>query len=402
MLRLQKGLVDIGLDSRVLVAKKRSSNPDVEEWTGDMRPLVRAQRRIREEWLNWVEGRIEKKRPDGFDFFSDDRSRFGSQLLPSLEKANVVNLHWVARFVDVSRLFSRLNLPLVWTLHDQHSFTGGCHYDFGCERWREGCGRCPQIGSSRSPDFSSKAWSRKKDAYSRMGEKLTIVTPSKWLGKLASESPLLGEHRIEFIPYGVPTDVYHPRSRDGLRQAFALNENDRALLFVADRLANRRKGLEILSSALSKLPLRKGSRLVLFLIGSCGKQRTIGSHPVIHLGSMQREELMAAAYSAADFFIMPSLQDNLPNTVLESLACGTPVIGSDTGGIPEMVRSGETGWLFETGRPESLGKAIERAMTDGNLAEMRRRCRVEAETSYSMEAQASKYKRLYEELLEGE
>ena len=398
MLRLQKGLLDIGTDSRVLVAEKRSSLPYVEEWKGDMATLSRIQRRSRKAFLDWSIDRALRKKPEGFDFFSDDRSRFGSHTVSALNSADLVNLHWIARFVDVSKVFPKLKSPVVWTLHDEHAFTGGCHYDFGCRRWREGCGKCPQLGSEVNSDFSSKAWERKKESYRHIGKSLTIVTPSRWLGKMASESPLLGDQRIEVIPYGVPTEIYHPGAREGLRAAFRLERDDRALLFVSDRLSNRRKGFGVLEQALARLPVPKNGRLVVFSIG-LGSRTEIGGFPLYHLGTLEREELVAAAFAAADFFVAPSLQDNLPNTVLESLACGTPVIGSNVGGIPDMVRPKETGWLFDGGDPESLKRTIESALTSSNLPEMRERCREVAVLEYSMEVQARKYRDLYEQIL---
>jgi len=224
------------------------------------------------------------------------------------------------------------------------------------------------------------------------------VTPSRWLGKLVAESPLLGDKRVEVIPYGVPTKTYHAEGREGLRRAFGLGERDRALLFVADRVSSRRKGFGVLQESLARLRAPAGGRLVLFSVGRKAPEG-LENHEHIALGSIENEELMAAVYSAADLFVSPSLQDNLPNTVLESLACGTPVIGSHTGGIPEMVRPGETGWLFETGNVEALRATLREALATRDLTGLRTRCREVAEREYSLELQAERYSKLYLELL---
>jgi glycosyltransferase involved in cell wall biosynthesis len=214
---------------------------------------------------------------------------------------------------------------------------------------------------------------------------------------LAAESPLLADKRVEVIPYGVPTATYHPEGRAGLRRAFGLRGTDRALLFVADRVSNRRKGFAVLQEALAGLRAPEGRRLVLFSVGRRAPEELAG-HEHIALGPIENEELMAAIYSAADLFVAPSLQDNLPNTVLESLACGTPVVGSHTGGIPDMVRPGETGWLFETGNAEALRATLQEALAAPDLTGLRTRCREVAEREYSLELQAERYGKLYEEV----
>ena len=397
-LRLQEGLEQRGADSSVLVARKRSRLSSVREWEGPMDWRSRVFRRVRKESLEIGERRRTKSKPKGLDWFSDDRSSFSDQLVPKLHQTDLLHFHWVAGFLDAAAVLPRLDRPAVWTLHDQHAFTGGCHYDTGCQRWRRGCGQCPQLGRPSKRDFSARSWERKRKAYSHVPGGLTLVTPSRWLGKLVAESPLLGDKRVEVIPYGVPTRTFHPGGREGLRRAFGLGERDRALLFVADRISNRRKGFAVLQESLAGLPAPAGGRLVLFSVGRKSPER-LGNHELITLGSIENEELMAAVYSAADLFVAPSLQDNLPNTVLESLACETPVIGSHTGGIPDMVRPGETGWLFETGNPEALRATLQEALATRDLTGLRTRCREVAEREYSLELQAERYSKLYFELL---
>ena len=357
----------------------------------------RLARRGREEWLSRTMRRRLRGRPSGLDVFSDDRSRFAGQLLPALGEADLVHLHWVARFLDVTAVLPRLSRPVVWTLHDQQAFTGGCHYDTGCERWRTGCGQCPQLGQPSARDFSAGSWERKKKAYADGPDGLTVVTPSRWLGRLAAESPLLGDKRVEVIPHGVPTATYHPGGRDGLRRAFGLGGKDRALLFVADWVSNRRKGFGVLQEALAGLQGPVGGRLVLFSVGRKSPEGP-RNHEHIALGSIENEELMAAVYSAADLFVAPSLQEAFGNTVMESLACGTPVIGSHTGGIPDMVRPAETGWLFETGNAEVLRATLQEALATRDLTGLRTRCREVAQREYSLELQAERYRKLYQTL----
>lgn len=398
MLRLHQGLLAQGEDSNVLVAKKKTSLPKVEEWKGAMDVASRVQRRSRSWWLDFREQMRKRNRPSGLEFFTDDRTRFWDHIVDDLNDYEVVNFHWISQFVDHSKVFPRLKVPVVWTLHDQNSFTGGCHYDFGCERWRQGCGACPQLGSDSEKDFSARAWVRKKEAYPQAAEGIHVVTPSQWLGELAGESPLLGQFPARVIPYGIPTDVFHPGGREGLRSAFRIGDNDRVILFVSDNLNNRRKGFDVLQDALKRLVPGRGRRVVVLSVG-IGSGHNFGDIEHHHLGPFGQEELMSAAFSAADIFVASALQDNLPNTLLESLACGTPIVGSRSGGIPDAVRPGKTGWLFDAGDPNSLQEVLEAALESGDLARMREECRQVAMRIYSMEIQAKEYISLYKEIL---
>ncbi|MBC2601080.1 glycosyltransferase [Puniceicoccus vermicola] len=398
MLRLHEGLLSQGEDSHVLVAKKKMALPKVEEWKGSMNPVSRVQRRSRRWWLDCCAQMRERNQPVGFELFTDDRTRFGDHIVDDLNEFDLVNFHWISQFVDHAKVFPRLKVPVVWTLHDQNPFTGGCHYDFGCERWRQGCGSCPQLGSDSERDFSAKAWLRKKEVYQRVGEGMHIVTPSEWLGKLAQESPLLGSHPVRVIPYGVPTDIFHPGGRSGLRSAFKIGDMDRVILFVSDNLNNRRKGFQVLRDALRALRPRTGSRVVVLSVG-VGSENDLGEFEHHHLGTLRKEELVSAAFSAADIFVAPALQDNLPNTLLESLACGTPIVGSRSGGIPDAVRPGKTGWLFDSGSSHSLHDVLAEALSSEELLDMRKECREMALQRYSLEVQARKYISLYNEIL---
>ncbi|MGE9289830.1 MAG: glycosyltransferase [Puniceicoccales bacterium] len=401
MLRLHRGLLAIGEDSSVLVAKGNPTDRRMRVWKGRMDPLSRLQRRTRKMWLK----RCAAKRASGasfeFDLFSDDRTRFGNHIADALNEVDVVNFHWVARFVDYSKLLPKLEVPVVYTLHDESAFTGGCHYDSGCERWKEGCGKCPQLGSTQLHDFSARAWDRKRKAYRKIGSAgMTIVTPSKWLGNLASQSPLLDPLNVETIPYGVPTDIFCPMDRGRVREKLGLKKEDRVILFVAEWLDNKRKGFSVLAEALDGLEAPNGRRLVLLSVGGRFSKELSG-HVHVPMGAVESEETMAEIYNSADLFVAPSLQDNLPNTVLESLACGTPVVGSDAGGIPDMVRHGETGWLFEVGNSESLRDVLSGAIESDDCVTYRSRCREVVLEEYPMHLQAERYRELYRESLSG-
>jgi glycosyltransferase involved in cell wall biosynthesis len=280
-------------------------------------------------------------------------------------------------------------------------FTGGCHYNVGCERYRESCGRCPQLGSTDENDLSRSVWSRKETAYGDAieNDRLEIVAPSEWLATEARRSTLFSEAQVHMIPHGLDHETFHPRSTDGLRSALSIPPDHRVVLFVADSITNHRKGFDLLQDALGGLD---EEAVTLVSIGSHRPDLKV-SVPHVHLGAIESDVLLSVFYSLADLFVIPSRQEAFGQTALESMACGTPVVGFDTGGIPDMVRPGETGWLAEPNNVRSLRERIEHALSD-DVARKRRGtcCREVVEKEYTLEVQARTYKSLYERLLEEE
>lgn len=331
---------------------------------------------------------------------NDDRSRFAGEVVDQLPSATILNLHWVAGFVDIPEFFERTNVPIVWTLHDMNPITGGCHYNFGCRRFEQSCGRCPRIDSTTTNDPSRKSWRRKRAAFKKKinESQLHVVAPSKWLAREARKSTLLGEAPIHRIPYGLDHTLFRPMCARVERSRFNIPDVRRVVLFVAHSSTDHRKGLDLLVKALTNAELVD---VTLVSIGSDSPEIPDRISRV-HAGHIDDDERLSVLYSMADVFVIPSRQDNLPNTVLESMACGTPVVGFNTGGIPDMVRPGETGWLAETGNVRSLRQAIESALeNDGERERIGRRCRKVVEKEYTLERQAEQYRMLYKSMLEG-
>ena len=219
-----------------------------------------------------------------------------------------------------------------------------------CERYKRQCGNCPQLGANRLQDLSYAAHAQKDGCY----EKLTLwpVTPSRWLADRARESRLMGALPVETIANGLPTEIFAPRPSDTIRHRLGIPPAADVVLFGADSTENKRKGFRYLVGALNRLASQsyKRDRICLLVFGHVNEAIKKGApYPVIATGPVDSDAILADIYSAADLFVIPSLEDNLPNTVLESLACGTPVVGFRSGGIAEMVDHGVTGYLAETG-----------------------------------------------------
>ena len=291
------------------------------------------------------------------------------------------------------------SIPIVWTLHDMNAFTGGCHYAVECARFLETCGCCPQLGSVSATDITAKAHARRAGSYACLRADTTrFVTPSRWLASEAQRSSLLRDLQVSVIPNSVDLDLFTPRSREAARLRFQLPARGPVIAFVADHLGLHLKGLDLLHQALDGLA---GTENVTVAV--------IGSKPeggeilpgLTWLGRIDDEVSMSFALSAADVFVAPSRADNLPNVLLEAIACGTPVASFRTGGIPDVIRDGETGYLAAPNDVIGLRAAIEAVLADAQSgASLRARCRSVAERDYGFDLQASQYTALYGELID--
>lgn len=247
---------------------------------------------------------------------------------------------------------------------------------------------------------------KKRRAYK--GLNLTIVTPSRWLAECAKRSSLLSDLRVEVIPNALDIDIFKPIGKLPARNILSLSKNTknkRIILFGAiSATANKLKGFKYLKEAISKLEKMKAfdkGELCLVIFGA-SHSRDIEKIPfqVEFLGRLYDDFSLALSYSAADIFIIPSHQDNLPNTVMESLSCGTPVVGFNIGGISEMIEHQVNGYLSEYKSSESLAEGIKWILEDENRAfKLREAARKKAVEKYSLEIQAKRYVSLYKKLL---
>lgn len=397
--RLHTGLRKMGHDSSMFVANRRSKDPHVTAFDASMDWASRIRRRIRREQVKRDFDRYSASRPAGFEIFSDDRSEYGIDLVKHVPPCDVINLHWVARYLDYEAFFSVVphRTPVVWRIADMNPITGGCHCDEGCGRFRSGCGSCPQLGSSQSDDLSSQVWTRKQKAFHGVdAHRLHFVALNRWMAGNLAQHLFLNRFPVTIIPNGLDTDVFAPRNRKFAREILGLPQDATIILFVAAVVQMRYKGFLQLTEALAGL---KGQDNLLLT--------SVGTKPVLnvgiphaHLGYITDDRLLALAYNAADLFVIPSLHDNSPNTVLEAMACGIPVVGFETGGVPDMVRDGVTGLLAPCNDVAALRAAIEDLLLNpSKREEMGINSRRVALQEYSLAVQARRYSELYQSLV---
>jgi glycosyltransferase involved in cell wall biosynthesis len=399
--RLHQGLLKSGFESSMFVGYASASEPGITPLALSGNMWGRLRRAWRRRRIARDFGRYGSSRPGGYEPFQDSRSPHYPDFLRELPQAEILHFHWIANgFVDYEEVFGKLpkGIPIVWTLHDMNPITGGCHYDLGCGRYREQCGSCPQLGSKDGRDLSHKVWCRKKRAYDSLaGNPLILVSPSRWLAGEVKRSSLARGLRTVVIPYGLDLDAFAPRNQAEARSVLGIPAEARVVLFLADSLDNERKGFRYLVEALEGLS--DSTRLMLLSLGRTTRPLRVGV-PCTHLGFVDNDRLLSLIYSAADIFVIPSLQDNLANTVLEALACGTPVIGFDVGGMSEMVRAGQSGTLVPAGNVMALRACIATLLANPKqLAEWSAHCRRIAVEEYGMELQARRYADLYKNLI---
>lgn len=308
--------------------------------------------------------------------------------------AKLVHLHWVASgMVDLAEL-PKLGVPIVWTLHDQWPFTGGCHYADDCDQYTQQCGRCPALCSEHNEDISNGLWLRKLDAYNKAN--ITVVTPSRWMADMAKRSSLLANKRIEVIPNGLDTETFSPRDRNECRTAIGISSNDPVLLFGAHLVSDKRKGGDLLATALRLINFP----CVLLVFGEGEIDAGNNSYVTVHrLGSIEDDVRLAQMYCAADVFICPSRIDNLPNTIVEAMACGVPCVSFNVGGLPEMIDHRRNGWLATPFDPVDLVAGAEWIVHHPNHEALRSAARGKAFAEYSLSVMSGRYQKLYEDLL---
>jgi glycosyltransferase involved in cell wall biosynthesis len=315
---------------------------------------------------------------------------------------DLVHLHWIAGGMLRIESLARLGRPLIWTMHDMWTFTGGCHYDDGCGRYVEACGRCPVLGSSTQWDLSRWVMRRKRRAW--RGLPVTLVAPSRWLAEQAQAASLFRDRPIRVIPNGLDLELFQPVDPGLARRLLRLPPERSYLLFGAfDPGGERRKGFGLLQAALQRLA-ESGwrDRLDLLVVGATAPAVALDLGLRTHFLGVLRDELsMALALAAADAVVVPSTQENLPNMAIEAFACGRPCIGFAVGGLPDIVEDGATGRLappFDTGE---LAAAIAWVLQDEERRRaLGRAARQKAEQTFDLRLVARRYADLYAEVLD--
>lgn len=278
---------------------------------------------------------------------------------------DVLHLHALhGYYLNFPMLFGYINahkLPCVWTFHDCHAFVGNCGYCFDCERWRTGCGHCPRrkgYPASQFFDFTKYMWERKRELFTGAAPKI-IVTPSDWLTGQAADS-FFGKYPCVTIHNGIDAEhTFYPRDKCICRKKYGYSMEEKLILGIAVGYSDPRKGARYIIQTARNL----GSEAKVILIGweETNNKLLEGTDNIVTLPSTADTSVLAEYYSMADVFVLPSLAENYATVTLESMACGTPVVGFDAGGIPEQLTEGK-GIIVPTGDQEAFDRAVRQAL----------------------------------------
>ncbi|MBM4439471.1 MAG: glycosyltransferase family 4 protein [Candidatus Rokubacteria bacterium] len=385
--RIHRGLRLAGASSRMLVAHKATDDPDVGIIGG--RSAGRIDRLIGRsvDRLGWQ--------------YLGYPSSWALPWMRAVREADVVQL-----FNTHGGYFSHLALgslarhrPLVWRLSDMWALTGHCGYSYECERWLTGCGACPHLDEypALPRDTTAMLWRTKRELYARTP--LTIVSPSRWLADCARRSPLLGHYPVHVIPNGLDTDVFRPQPRAAARARFGIADDARVILFSAVAVDQVRKGGAYLREALGRLADTR-LRATLLVVGRGAGAWSAGlPFPVRAVDHLDDDAALAASYAAADVFVLPTVAENLPNGILEAMACGTPAVAFEVGGVPDVVRHLETGYLAAPRDAAGLAKGVELLLADDDLrARLGHESRATVEREHGLLLQARRFLAVYEGL----
>ncbi|MEM1183441.1 MAG: glycosyltransferase [Planctomycetota bacterium] len=298
---------------------------------------------------------------------------------PAVVEADAISVHWVSGLLSMSQLEGLFTLgkPVVFMHHDEWLFTGGCHYTASADGSPGEFSGTSQL--AEDPFGVAEAVLARRASFGQRARG-RVVTPSRWLGERSQESPVFGGWEHLVIPYACDLGVFHPGGRDDARAELGLDTSKTWLMFIADNLVDRRKGFDIVVDAFMSIEDAE-ARFGLLAVGSASEAVEALDIEVRPLGAISDERNVARAYAAADALLLPSRADNLPNTMVEALCCGTPVIGAAVGGIPDCVEDGVNGHLVDVNDPKSLQRVLQTISPEA-LAAMRAACRSRAEQTF--------------------
>jgi glycosyltransferase involved in cell wall biosynthesis len=330
-----------------------------------------------------------------------------------VEEADVLHLHWVnfgfLSLNNLKQLFA-LGKPIVWTMHDLWAVTGGCHYPSACTNFEKSCGSCPMLYFSGKNDWSSKIFKQKFNIF--YNKNIHWVGCSRWIADEVGKSGMVKRSinsnffpKISAIPNPIDTDAFLPFSKEKkqeIRTKLGLPLDKFLILFGAMNIQDERKGFDYLVKSLEILKEKSqekyhniANKIQLLIFGKTPKNLPNLPFEVHNLGVLNGTNALCEAYNSADVFVLPSLEDNLPNTLMETLACGTPSVAFDTGGIPEMLTHQKSGYIATYKNAEDLANGIYFCANNTNYQELQQEARNEVMNKYTQKRVAEMYEYVY-------
>lgn len=408
--RLHDSLAKDEITSRLWCSPKNAAKPN--RTSDDWKPiywkqpagvLAKTSHWLQNELARWRKKQQHRAalrhRPPGNEYFSFAELGRKTPLGADLVDGDILHLHWVAQFIDYPSFFASLphDRPIVWTLHDMHPITGGCHHADNCSKYASACSVCPQLANTGPIDWAETTFRNKQLAYAK--HKLHFVAPSQWIADAASASNITANSTVTMIRHGVNTNLFQPLDKRIAKQKIGLNPEQFVIGFGADSVNNPRKGMKELREALTILDDQPNIKCLTFGNGICESSESLP--PIAHKGFIKDETTLATIYAAADVFVFPTYAESCGMTGVEAMASGTPVVAFNAVGVREYVLHEQTGLVAPLQDSAALAHCIKRLIRDEALRiRLARKAREFVVREFEQTKQARKHTALYKSIYE--
>ena len=396
--RLMDALRNNGIQAKMLVRDKQTDRVTV---IGLKKSLWQIWRFVWERILIWKANHFKKH-----NLFAVDIANTGTDItvLPEFKQAEIIHLHWINQGMLSLKDLRKILLsgkPVIWTMHDMWPCTGICHHARECDKYHKECQCCPYIykGGGKK-DISYQVFKTKQELYKLAP--ITFITCSQWLKERASQSALLTNHSVINIPNPINTGLFKPRNKQEARERRALPTDKKLILFGSAKITDKRKGIDYFIES-CKILAEKYPEVVkewgVVVYGKESEQlKPLVPFEVYPLNYISSEKELVDVYNAVDLFVTPSLEENLPNTIMEAMACGIPCVGFNVGGIPEMIDHLHNGYVADYKSAEDFANGIHWALSEGEYPSLSEAACRKVVTSYSESAIAKKYIEVYNKI----
>lgn len=396
--RLMEALRNNGIKAKMLVRDKSTDQISV---IGLNKSWRRIWQFLWERTVIWISNRFSKN-----NLFAIDIANTGTDITSLLEfkQADIIHLHWINQGMlslnDIKKILNS-GKPVVWTLHDMWPFTGICHYSRECDKYLTQCGKCHFLAYQHKKDLSYKVFNKKKNIFSNSN--ITFIACSKWLKDAAKSSALIGNKEIECIPNAININMFKPRNKKAAREKLNLPLDKKLLLFGSVKINNKIKGIDYLieaSKIISDRYSEYGNNFGIVIFGENSElYESLFPFPIYSMEYVNSDKELVDIYNAVDVYVTPSLQDNLPNTIVEAMACGIPCVGFNTGGIPQMIDHLHNGYVAEYKSAEDLANGIIWTLSEDDYSSLSEEAHRKAVSTYSENIVAQQYIKIYNNII---
>ena len=395
--RLMVALRNNGIQAKMLVRDKQTNNITVIELKKSLWKICQF---IWERFIIWIANFFK-----GDNLFEIDIANTGTNIssYPEFKQAEIIHLHWINQGMlslkDIHRIINS-GKPIVWTMHDMWPFTGICHYSGECQKYMSQCEHCPILYKGHKKDLSYQIFHKKEKILKESN--INFVACSQWLEKMAKKSYLLKDLSVTNIPNAINTNLFKPREKTKSKEKLGLPLDKKLLLFGSVKTTDKRKGIDYLVETcqiLSSIQPEFCKKLGVVILGKQSElYQSLFPFPIYSMGYINDEKELVDIYNAVDLYVTPSLQDNLPNTIMEAMACGVPCVGFNVGGIPEMIDHLHNGYVADYKSAEDFANGIYWALSESEYQSLSEEACRKVVSSYSESAIAKKYIEIYNKI----